>query len=106
MNPRQESAPDSSGLVDASGEELPSSEAPDAQPTNEAPAEEAEIGMATAQGHVYLRLPTGHAMELRPDVAKSLAGDLLNAAREANGQRKKARREEALAEERREAPTG
>ena len=84
----QESAPGASGLVDASGNELPPSEATSSAPTNEgptndAPAEEAEIGMATAQGHVYLRLPTGQAMELRPDVAKSLAGDLLNAAREA-----------------------
>jgi hypothetical protein len=44
--------------------------------------------MAVAQGHVYLRLPSGKAMELTPEVAKSFAGDLLNGARRAKKQAK------------------
>lgn len=69
-------------IVDAKGKAL------------EGPSE-VNLQMAAAEGNVYVRLPSGSALELSPEQAKSLGGGMINKARAAKKQRKKRRRREA-----------
>ena len=58
------------------------------RPTSSGPTE-AEVQVAHAEGDVFLQLPNeAGTLRLRPEVAKSLGGDLLNEARKAKKQRR------------------
>ena len=74
---------------------MPSSESepeegPEGDP--EEKPQEVELRVASSRGKVYVRLPSGGALELTPEMAKSLGGSLLNESRAAKKQRKAMRR--------------
>jgi len=92
-DPQKGKADVPSGLVDPSGAPVRSDAPENAKHAPEDEPQEAEVEVASSQGSVYVRLPSGAALELTPETAKGLGGSLLNQAREAKKQRKALRRD-------------
>lgn len=60
--------------------------------------EQGELTIDAQQGAVFIELPSGKVMGISPEQAKSLGGDLLNFAREAAAQQKRAERQRRVVE--------
>lgn len=84
-----------SGLVGPDGQEVESTPPETGGPSDDLPSgvSEASIEMGVGRGKVYVRLPTGKTIELSPETAKRIGGDLLNSSRKAASQREKIKRE-------------